>query len=268
MQTNLEKINPIRFLISSLLVVGFIVMIANVLGKETATITTDLLYVPISGSLLILSIVIAAKYGIQGNHGKSYLSFVGFVACWFIAELVWISSELVYHLKPFPQEAEWFYLGGYPLLLLFTIYYLKPFEKAISKKMLSYALMATTIFLVPTIYVTNSYNQNSNLIEIIWAAIYPVADSVVLFPAVIGMTLFFKGKVGFLWSLAFFAIILNIVADSGFLFLDMDKSYYTGNPIDILYLWSYILFAFGIYSHVKLHKKPKMKSYGNTEDLK
>jgi len=251
-----------------LLTVGFVVMIANAFGKETAIITTNLLYVPVSGGLLILSIIIAATYGVRGNHGKSYLSFAGFVVCWFIAELVWMISELVFHLSPFPKEAEWFYLGGYPFLLLFSIYYLKPFEKTISKKMLSYAFLTIMIFLVPTLYATNSYNQNSSLTQLIWAAIYPVADTVVLFPAVIGMTLFFKGKVGLLWSLAFFAIILNIIADSGFLFLDMDKSYHTGNPIDILYLWSYILFAFGIYSHVKLHKKPKMKSYGNTDDLK
>ena len=268
MQTNLEKIKYNRFFLFSLLATGFIVLVANAFGKQAATVTTDLLYVPLSGALLVFSIMVAKKNRGSGDHGKAYILFLGFVASWFVAEFIWISSELFFHLSPFPDEAEWFYLGGYPFLFLFSAYYLKPFKKAISKKMLSYGLLATMIFLVPTLNSIYSYNPYGSLPEMIWAAIYPISDALVLFPAVLGMMLFFKGQVGLLWSLVFLAIILNIIADSGFLFSDVDKSYYSGNPIDILYLWSYILFAFGIYSHVQMFKTPKKKSFGNLEDLR
>jgi hypothetical protein len=237
-------------------------------GKEAAKVTTDLLYVPVPGGVLIAAILIAARFRGKGDHGKAYLFFVGFVASWFIAETIWAISEVFYNLSPFPSEAEWFYLAGYPLLILFSVYYLKPLEKALSGRILSYGFLASVTFLIPTIYTTYSYNSNAGLAQIIWASIYPLLDAIVLFPAVLGLTLYFKGQVSFLWSLTCIAIILNIIADSGFLFLHVDKSYYTGNPIDILYLWAYILFAFGIYSHVKLYKKPKMKSYGDVEGLK
>jgi len=242
--------------------------VANLLGKNIATATTDFLYLPVSAILLILSIVISVRFRGKGDLGRAYLFFTGFAASWFIAELFWFISEIFNQLNPFPYVNDFLYLLGYPFLLLFSIYYLKPVEAAISKKMWTYALLATAIFLIPTFYITYSYNPNSNWNEIMWAGIYPIADAIMLFPTVIGMILFFKGDVSLLWSLMFFAILLNIVADSGFLFLDVDRSYYSGNPIDILYLWSYVLFSFGIYSHIKVFKKPKMKSYDKLDELK
>lgn len=251
-----------------MLAVCLVVLISNIAGKEIANLTTDLMYMPASGGLLILSIVIAIKFRGIGDHGKAYLFFVGFVSFWVAAEFLWLRSELVLHLSSFPMEIDWFYLAGYPFLFFFSIYYLKPLRSSISRKMLVYASLAVTAFLVPTTYTMYSFNPNSSPLEIMWAAIYPIFDVMVLFPAVLGMALFFNGKVGLFWSLTSIAIILNIAADSGFFFLDIDKSYYSGSPINILYLWSYILFAFGIYSHVKLFGKAKMKSYNNIEDFK
>ena len=243
-------------------------LVSNIVGEETANLTTDLMYMPVSGGLLILSIIIAIKFRGIGDHGKAYLFFAGFVSLWVAAEFLWLRSEIVLHLSPFPTEVDWLYLAGYPFLFSFSVYYLKPLRSSISRKMIVYASLAVAVFLVPTIYTMYSSNPNASLPEIMWAAIYPVSDVMVLFPAVLGMALFFNGKVGLFWSLTSIAIILNIAADSGFFFLDIDKSAYSGSPINILYLWSYILFAFGIHSHVKLYGKPKMKSYNNVEDLR
>lgn len=268
MQTNYEKIRKNRFFLFCLLAVGFVILISNIIGRQTANVTTDALYLPVSGGLLILSIIIAANYKGSGDHGKAYLLFTGFVLLWFTAELIWFRSEIVSHLSPYPEESDWLYLLGYPFLFAFSIYYLKPFRLAFSRKMFSIAGLATAVFLIPTLYSMYSYNPNASLPEILWGAVYPIADAMVLFPAVLGLLLFFKGEVGLFWSFTCIAIILNIIADSGFFFLDIDKSYYSGNPINILYMWSYILFAFGIYSHVQLVKKPKMKSFDNVDDLK
>lgn len=268
MEANLQSTRTGRFLIISLVCLGFTILVANFLGKNIATATTDFLYLPVSGALLILSITICVRFKGKGDSGRAYLFFAGFAASWFIAELIWFISEIFNQLNPFPYVDDFLYFLGYPFLLLFSIYYIKPVEAAISKKMLAYAFLSTAIFLVPTFYTTYSYNSNANWDEIIWAGIYPLADAILLFPAVMGMILFFKGDVSLLWSLMFFAILLNIIADSGFLFLDVNKSYYSGNPIDILYLWSYVLFSFGLYSHIRVFKKPKMKSYDNLDELK
>ena len=268
MEANLQRKRSSRFLIFSLISISFIVLGANFLGKNIATTTTDFLYLPVSSTLVILSVIISVRFKGKSDIGRAYLFFTGFAATWFIAELIWFNSEIFNQLNPYPYVDDYLYLLGYPFLLLFSIYYLKPVGAAISKKMLAFAFLATVLFLVPTFFHTYSYNQNANWVQIMWAGIYPLVDAILLFPAVIGMILFFKGNVGLLWSLMFLAILLNIIADSGFLYLDVDKTYYSGNPINLLYLWSYVLFSFGIYSHIKVFKKPKMKSFGDVDELK
>lgn len=268
MQPELEILRTGKRLLFFLLGIVFVILVANVLGSATATLVTDLFYIPVSGALLVLAVTITVRFRAKGDHGKAYLFFVGFVASWFTAEVLWLVSELTTHLSPFPAEADWLYLGGYPFLSLFSIYYLKPMRKAVSKKMLACASLVAITFLVPTLYVTYSYNPDSSLSQMIWAGAYPLADTIVLLPAILGLMLFFKGNVNLFWSLACLAILMNIIADSGFLFLHVDKSYYSGHPLDILYLWSYVLFSFGIYSHIGLYKKPKKKSCGDIDDLK
>ncbi len=268
METDFRQIGTNRALVISLLSIGLTVMVANFLGKNVTIVTTDILFLPVAGCLSILSIIILIRFKTKGYLGRAYLFFAGFAISWFIAEAVWSISEIFDHLNPYPSLDDFLYLLGYPFLVLFSFYYLKPVEAAISKKILAYAALATITFAVPTFYVMYSYNVNATLTEILWAGIYPLTDAILLFPTVIGMMLFFKGNVSLLWSLMFFAILLNITADSGFFYFQVDKAYYSGNPIDLLYLWSYVLFSFGLYSHIKLFKKPKMKSYGNLDELK
>ena len=243
-------------------------MVANFAGKSFATTTTDLLFLPVSGGLVVLSIIIAIRFKARGNFGSAYLFFAGFAGCWFCAELVWMSTELYNQLNFLRPVNDYLYLSGYPFLLLFARYYVKSVEVVITQKMLSYAFLATVVFFIPTFYTAYLYNPDATLQQVIWAGIYPILDAILLFPTVLGMILFFKGNVGLLWSLMFIAILLNVVADSGFFYLNVNRSYYSGNPIDILYLWSYVLFSFGIYSHIKVFKKQKMKSFGNLDELK
>ena len=268
MKPSVDRVKDNRVLIFSLLGIGFVVLISNILGKNIAKTTTDFLFVPVSGTLLILAIIIAIRFKGKGSFGLSYIFFAGFAATWFIAELIWMNYELLGKSNPFPYIDDAVYLSGYVFLWLFSRYYLKPVGSAISKKMLGYAFLAMTVFLVPTFYTIYSSNPQASLQEIVWAGIYPILDAVLLFPTVIAMILFFKGSVSFLWSLMFIAILLNIVADSGFLYLDLDKSYSSGSPIDILYLWAYVLFSVGLYSQIKVFKKQKMKSFGKLDEFK
>ncbi|WP_268543908.1 hypothetical protein [Candidatus Nitrosotenuis cloacae] len=207
---------------------------------------------------MLLASIIVRRFGSTGAHGKAYLAFTGFAAFWFAAETIWMFTELVGQTQ-FP-ESEWFYLAGYPFLFASSIFYLYPMRKAISSKMLACAAAATASFLIITLYKMHSYNQDAGMLQIVWAGIYPTADAVVLYPAVLVMILFLKGRVSFFWSLACIAIILNVIADSGFLFLYVDESYFSGHPLDILYLWSYVLFSFGIYSHIRYFKKPEIRT--------
>ena len=262
MQTSLEKLQTKKYLLFSILGTGFVMLIANLLGQEMTKLTTNLLYVPIPGTLLVLSIIIAARFSVKGEHGRAWILFVGVAASWFIAEQIWLVYDLVYQTNPFPSLADFFYLAGYPFLFLFSIYYLKPLKDAISKKTLTYASLAAITLLVPSLYMASDKDSQISDFELALALSYPIADAIVLIPAIVGVILFFRGEVNFLWSLICVAIVLNVVADTGFLITSMDGSYYMGHPIDMLFLWAYILFSFGVYSHIQIFKKhhPYIKS--------
>ena len=209
----------------------------------------------------------AKKHSTTGNHGKAWIAFAVFSTCWFIAEQVWLVEELFYHQKPFPSGADFFYIAGYPAYFIFAILYLKPFRKLITKKMIILSSLVSIAILVPSMYWTLENSSDEDQFSIILGAVYPIADSIVLVPAFIGVRLFFGGKVNFLWSLMLIGILVEAVADTGFQYFSLDDSIYTGHPVDILFLWSYILFSFGIYDNIKVFKS-KMNSYRDTEDLR
>lgn len=246
---------------------GLAMVVAEYLGKKAALVFTDWIFVPIPGALVVLSILSVKRHGLQGSHGKAWISFAIFSAMWFIAEQVWSILELFYNQKPFPSIADFFYIVGYPAYFIFAILYMRPVKKAITKKIVILSLLVAMAVLVPTLYMTFENNSDEDKLSIIIGAFYPVADAVVLVPALIGVVLFFGGKVNFLWSLMLVGIILEVAADTGFQYFSLDNSLYTGHPIDILFLWSYVVLVFGVYDHVKIFKTEK-KSLHDKESLR
>lgn len=238
-----------------MLAVGFAMLFANMANQEITMLITNLLYVPVPAALVVLSIIIAARFSIKGKHGISWIFFVGLALSWFIAEQLWIVYELVYEIDPFPSMADFFYFAGYPFLFLFSLYYLKPLKDAISRKTIACVSLAAVAVLIPSLYIAYDTDSEMSSFEVALALGYPIADAIVLAPALIGVILFFRGEVNFLWSLVCIAIVLNVVADTGFLVSSMNGSYYSGHPVDLLFLWAYILFSFGVYSHIKIFKK-------------
>ena len=267
-QTRFEKINSNKFLLFSLLATGFVMLYANFLDHETRTLISDLIYVPVPGAMLVLSIIIAIRFRMSGKHGKAWVLFALLSVSWFTAEQIWMVEELVYKIDPWPSLADFFYLAGYPFLFAFSIFYLLPLRKAISKKLVITASLVSVAILIPTFSSVYQSNSSASDFEIALASSYPVLDALVLCPALIGISLFFKGEVNFLWTLMCIAIVLNVVADTGFLILTMDDSYYTGHPIDLLYLWAYLLFAFGVYHHIKIFKSHIKDPYENIDELR
>jgi hypothetical protein len=81
--------------------------------------------------------------------------------------------------------------------------------------------------------------------------------------------LFFSGKVNFVWFLLLLGMLSFVIADTGFLVLSLDEEYYTGHPIDILYLWAYLFFLFGSYHYLRIFKKRgKEDQFDNQENFR
>jgi hypothetical protein len=254
-------------MILSLVATGIALLVTQSIGKETAIVFGNWIFLPISGALVVLSIISAKKYGITGSHGKAWICFAVFSVMWFIAEQVWLILELLYHQKPFPSFADIFYVAGYPAYFLFVILYLQPVKDAITKKMVITSSLVMVGVLVPNLYMALNNNSGEDQLTVALGLSYPILDAIILIPALIGVSLFFGGRVNFPWSLMLIGIIGEVAADTGFQYFSLDNSYYTGNLVDILFLWSYILLAFGVYDHIKIFNV-KQKSLFDKESLR
>ncbi|TSA17523.1 MAG: hypothetical protein D4R72_04685 [Nitrosopumilales archaeon] len=244
-------------LVLSLIAVAVSLIVANLMGKETAILVGNLGYTPITISLTSLTIVMAIKFRAKSIHGIAWIMFLACTISWMVAEHMWSVEELVLHVKPFPSSADIFYVLGYIFLILFTIYYLKVVKKAITKKMILVSVAISIALLLPSLYMTLYENSDVIGIAFLLAFAYPVLDSIVLVPALIGIMMFFKGEVNKMWTFFSLAIVSLAAGDTGFLLTEMNGSYYTGHPVEILLMWSYVLFLFGVYSQYMMFSSKK-----------
>jgi hypothetical protein len=257
MQTNFDILLTKKYLIAALVGVAAVNLTSNFVSKDMAIFVGNFSYVPIAGALLVLSMLILIRFRTTGHHGVAWFSFGGYAIASFIGEMLWIVQEVYLKIDPFPSAADIFYLVSYPFLLMFFVSYFQPVKNAITKKIFVVPLLLAVTILTLSLYFVLGNGANGELFEGVLATIYPIFDAMIIIPAMMGVALFFKGKVNFMWTLFCFGIISLFVADTAFLFGQNEDSYYTGNPMEILFSWNYILLSFGIYNHLALFQKQK-----------
>jgi hypothetical protein len=118
-----------------------------------------------------------------------------------------------------------------------------------------------------SVYVVFENSSDEDQFATALGTFYPFVDAIVLVPVFIGALLFFGGKVNFPWFLMLLGMIVEVAADTGFQYYSLDNSMYTGHPVDILFLWSYVLLTFGVYEHLKIFKTEK-RSLHDKENLR
>lgn len=254
-----QKIRSRNYTIFVLSLVAAIVIVANWFSQDIAGIVVNVMYIPVTITLFGFSIINFRKYGRVGKHGVAWLFFTIGTGAWFVAESLWMIFDLILHIDPFPSVADIFYILGYPMILIFSIYYLIPLKKAITKKMYLAGATIAIIVLVPTIYITVSENFESdfNYLDEIVSITYPVLDAAILIPSTIGVFLFFRGEVNFSWTMILLGIILMSVGDTAFYFIESAGEYYTGHPMEIAFFWAYLLLLFGVYNQNLIFQRRK-----------
>jgi hypothetical protein len=265
MKTGYDILSEQRFLFSSLIIIGFIFLIANLINEEDYPLTenwypTDILYIIIPAIAIIIGTALSIKYKGKGNHGKGWILLTLAVASWYAGEMTFVYDNAydVEDIATFTSDI--FYLIGYPLFFAFAVFYLKARKRIISKKMILATSIVSLALVIPSLYVSFDLNEEKlESVDVIIMAIYPILDGVILSPALVGMILFFKGEVNLLWTLLMMGLLCYVVGDTFYLGSYIDDSYYPGHVSDIFYLWGYTLFAFGFYSHLRLYKKEPPK---------
>lgn len=209
-------------------------------------------YSIIPGALTVIAAVLSIKLKrINHYQAKAFFLFAIGVGCWFVAEQLWAAYDHVWEGEPFPSEADAFYIAAYPFLFAFLLLSLKPARKSISRNVLLFAIALSAAFLIPSLSITFSDMEGELPFDTAVALAYPIASSVLLVPAIIGIMFLFKLETNYSWMLMLFGFIAYIVADTFFLFVIVDGSYYDGHPTDLVYLYSFILFIFSLSNRLK-----------------
>ncbi len=211
----------------------------------------------ILGTLVVFSVILTSKLYKQKHYqSKAFLFFTLGVSCWFIADQIWYLYDYIYNVDPFPSEADIFYIVAYPFFVVFLFISLKSIRKSITKKIWLFSFVLSFAFLIPSILACfTALEETEGGLDIISKSIalsYPILSSFQLIPAVIGIMFLAKKGASYSWMLLLFGFLIYSISDTFYLFSTLDRSYYDGHPVDLLYLYSYLLLIFSLYSRLKL----------------
>ena len=257
----MEDKSSILFLVFSLLTIFFAIVISNMIAHSYAELWSNTLNLAITSILLVACIVNNFKTGTSGKHGRAWMCFTLAIAMWWIAERIWVLNELTNN--DTLSYADLFWFGGYVFYFIFGVMYLMPFASQISRKNIVTISLVVLMVLMLMVYTTKS---NSDIFKEIVHISYPVADSVMLIPSILGIMLFFKGRVKFSVSLFFIGMLSFVIADYGFMYFDHIGEYYTGHIVDIPYLMAYLIFICGVIANMNIWNRINKKMPFNDQN--
>ena len=209
-----------------------------------------ILFLIIPGIALGMSVLVL-KSQIGTPLARTFLFLSLALSFLFIAEQMWTAFEYFLLIDPFPSMADIFYILSYPFFALFLFSYLKPLKKYITKRIVGFAVILSSSFILPVFMTTYDLNLESDVFEFIMALLYPVVDAILLVPAIIGILFLFRGEQNYFWGAMLVGILLTVIADVTFTFLDAGDAYEGGNLIELGWLTAYILWAFACYEYKK-----------------
>lgn len=255
---HLNLIDNKRFLtalISVLVIITLFYQLRPFLDDDQFSIISAPAYLVIPAILVAYSTIITIKlFKQKNNQAKAFLLFALGASCWFTAEQIWQAYDYSIFVEgdPFPSEADIFYLLAYPFFFAFLLFSLKPILKSVSRNVWLFAIGLSFSFLIPSISGLHPdvFDEEPFTASVLLA--YPILASFQLVPAIIGVMFLAKKGANIAWMLILFGFIMYAVSDIFFVFAELDGSYYDGHPVDVMYLYSYIMLIFALHIRFKL----------------
>ncbi|WP_048109300.1 sensor histidine kinase [Nitrosarchaeum koreense] len=261
---NKKDHNPIIFLTCVLVGITLLYQLRPFLEDSQFILISIPAYTIIPVILILFSFVLTIKLHKQNNfQSKAFVLFTIGVSFWFIAEQIWVIYEDIYDVDPFPSIADIFYVGAYPFFVGFLLLSLKPIKKLITKKIWLFAFLLSLSFVIPSmIGYFNSFDEDEGLDVFSKSVLllYPIMSGFQLAPAIIGILFMVKKSINYSWMLMLFAFLIYSVSDTFYLFSELNGTYHDGHPVDVMYLYSYILLIFSVYSRIQISNNSDIHS--------
>jgi len=238
-----------RYLIALALSVAFVAfyLVAGSRGEMPA-ISSDILFVVVSGTCALLGFLVIKRWGTTGRLGTARLGIFLGVVMWFLGELTWTLYEIALQISiPYPSLADAFYLAGYLPMTVGTFQLLLVFRDLITRSRILFSafLGALVVGLTSLLLLEPLITNSTDLITMILDLAYPTLDVIVLIPCLFMAVIFRGGVMAGSWRWISLGIALNVVADILFSHGTLTGWYFSGHPIELFYLWGYVSLGLG-----------------------
>jgi hypothetical protein len=210
----------------------------------------------IAGAAVVASGLTLERYWhrAKGQFSIAWFYFTLGLFLWFIGEAVWAGYTLILDVElPYPSIADVFWIGGYIPFFIGLYVYVKLFGHALTKKALVLTMLMAAVLtvLVSVALLTPVLKAEEDLTTIIMDFAYPILDLALLSTALLGLIIFWKGKLRKSWLLINAAILMNVCADILFSYTTAQGMYYCGHMLDVLFDLAYLFFLMAFYVHTK-----------------
>lgn len=220
-----------------------------ILAPESQRYSTILLSLIVTGSIASgLGIVALCRHGIHGIHGKSYLFLT-------VGLIMWLSADvtLAYYYFMFGIEeqklvsiTDFFWVGGYFFLCLHLVTTIKLSKNKINFKIIVIPSIGTSILIIVNILALTpeEFQSEEYLAAYILTIIYPILDLSLIIPSILILINFRKDyEHSIPWILSSFSLLINAIADDGYVHDFVNNSFHNLWFWDIFYVTDFIIMA-------------------------
>jgi len=218
--------------------------------------STDVLFVLVSGMTAAFGLLVVRedRKGVQSlTHLRLRLRRVHFgfflvILLWFLGECTWTVYGVILGVQvPYPSIADVFYLAGYIPAFLSILGFMRIFQRLVTplKKIVS-ALVGLLILGVTAVFLLTPLSVSSSPVFVkAFDLAYPLMDAVLMALVTTRLIAFIGTSLGRPWTWIFCGLLLYSFADIMFSWGTLAGWYYSGHPIELLWLYGYLAFALG-----------------------
>lgn len=218
--------------------------------------STDILFVVISGGVSLYAFLVVAEMGrratsiphLEARLRSAYYGVFLTIVLWFLGETTWGIYEVVLGVSiPYPSIADIFYLAGYLPVLASTVTFMWIFRRNVTqaRKVVTSLVGLAIIGLVFVFVLSPLSTSSSGTVTKAFDLAYPFLDAVLL----VLVTLILGGMAGSTlakpWAWIFAGLLSYSFADIMFSWGTLAGWYYSGHPIELLWLYGYLGLAIG-----------------------
>lgn len=212
----------------------------GVITEEEFTLYGYILYLGSSVCAFLTSLYCFLCF--RGSILKNPLGYVclGY-GLWLLAEVIWAYQVLALNIElPYPSYGELFWMLGYTSIIWGFLNFIKGFGILISPRDKSLSLiMLTLVFILVLFPLILSRGLYVSLLSLFFDVGYAVLSSIIFLLSLIILFYVLRGH-EFSWLPISLGLILEVLGDIVFVWLDFYGLYYDGHLMELLWIFSYI----------------------------